>query len=358
MRAFGKNTTEDRWLVAETNKTAQEPAKTAKPVQEELRTGAAAILDALIDSNKELEIEDVDQFLNQQDPEFSKSVGDIAKDKNLKAAEIADLDDDAAELFEETQKWAQAKGLRRLTYRVFPFMPKVTVGLRRWWFRAKGFVRSTWILAKNEGHDFAIRSWKATVQGTKDGIAHTKEKIRAYRMEFRRMPRRIKALYYLTILIAVGAVTGIYFAVTGRILPKESNLFLTNFEDVATEKFEYQPGEDQEFFYDNLRSMPNLFLIPKIVANIRPSRDSGPNPMVAVEFFAETFSPEAMFELKDREPMVRDVSQRTVEEFSFEELESPPGKQKLTQVVSRELNRVLTKGQLKSLRIKTIVLKP
>lgn len=344
--------------MAEVNNPNKEEAAPAAKAATDLSAGAAALLDGLINSNKELDIDDVDRFLDQQDPDFTRNVGAIGKDKNLKAADIDDLDVEAAALFEETQKWAQSRGLRRLIFRVFPFAPRVSIGLRRLWFKLLKGLRTAWILAKNESHDFLIRAWKGTIQGIKDGATNSKEAWRNYRMEMRRMPKRIKRLYYLTGLIVILAGVGIYYAVTGKILPKDKDLFLTNVEDIASESFEYQPGEDQELFYDNLRSMPNLFLLPKIVANIRPSHNSESNPMVAVEFFAETFTPEVMFELKDREPLIRDVAQRAVEEFSFDELESPQGKQKLTQVVSRELNRVLTKGQLKSLRLKTIVLKP
>lgn len=325
---------------------------------EEIKGEAAALLDDMIAANRELDVEDIDLFLNRQDPEFARNVTAIAHDKSLRAAEIQELDDEAAALFEETQKWAQARGWRRFLFRLFPFIPRLTYGARRSMFRIFKFLRGRWIWLKNETHDLVVRSWKGLVHGVKDTRERIRNRISEERAQLRRMPLRLKLLLYFTMLVIAAAMGGIFLALTGRILPSERKLFLWSVNDIATAEYEYEPGVDQEFFYDNLRSMPNLFLFPKIVANIRPSSQSKENPMVAVELFAEAFSPEAMFELKDREPLMRDMAQRVIEDFSFDELESAEGKRRLTQAVARELNRVLSKGQLKGVHIKTIVLKP
>lgn len=334
------------------------PSTTPTPKAEELNSNAAALLDGLASANKELEGEDLDKFLQQQDPDFAKKVGAIAKDKNLKIAEITELDVEAAALFEETQKWANSKGLWKIIYRLMPFIPKLSIGIRKMFFKMGKMSRSAVLWIKNDLRDALIRIWKGSVGVAKKTAQETGEKIRVWRLDYRRWPAKLKLLLFLTQVVIILAFGGIYYAITGRIIPGEKDLFLTNFAEVATQEYDYVTGEEQELFYDNLRSMPNLFLLPKIVANIKASSNSGSNPMVAIELFAEGHTPEVMFEMKDREALMRDSAQRAIEDFSFDELESPLGKQKLTQVVSRELNRVLTRGQLKALRIKTIVLKP
>ncbi len=343
--------------MAEPTNPTKEPAPSA-PKAEDLNSGAAALLDDLIQSDKELEGEDVDKFLGHQDPEFTKKVGVIAKDKNLKIAEITELDVDSAALFDETQKWVNSKGVWRIIYRLMPFIPKLSIGIRKSFFKLGKFARASLLWVKNDLRDALIHFWQKVYGGAKQTAFQTSERIHVWRMDYRRWPSQLKFLLFATQVVILLAFAGIYYAVTGRIIPVEKDLFLTSFADVATQAYDYEVGRDQELFYDNLRSMPNLYLLPKIVANIKASSNSGPNPMVAVEFFAEGFTPEVTYEMKDREAHMRDSAQRAVEDFSFDELDSPTGKQKLNQVVSRELNRVLTKGQLKALRIKTIVLKP
>lgn len=334
------------------------PATPSAPQAEELNSGAAALLDGLASANKDLEGEDLDRFLAQQDPAFSKKLGAIAKDKNLKIAEITELDVESAALFEETQKWANSKGIWRIVYRLMPFLPKLSIGIRRFIFKIGKFSRAAVLWLKNDFRDLLIQFWKSSVGAAKTKAQETNEKIRIWKLEYRRWPGKLKTLLFVTQVVILLAFGGIYYAITGKIIPGEKDLFLTNFADVATHEYDYDGAQDQELFYDNLRSMPNLFLLPKIVANIKASTNSGPNPMVAVELFAEGHTPEVTFEMKDREALMRDSAQRAIEDFSFDELDSPLGKQKLTQVVSRELNRVLTRGQLKALRIKTIILKP
>lgn len=80
--------------------------------------------------------------------------------------------------------------------------------------------------------------------------------------------------------------------------------------------------------------------------------------MAAVEFFLEGLSPEAIIEVKDRETEIRDLFQRTMEDMTYGELASAEGKQQLTEKLRLALNAYLTKGKIRRVFIKEIVVKP
>lgn len=318
---------------------------------------AAALLDKLASQEREIDVDDIDLFLDQQDPHFKLAMDSIGQDTELSAVDV-EADDAAQAYYEELEKWKNSSGLPKLIFRIFPVAPRVSLAIKNLFFKAKRVLIANWIRFKNWSHDFILRTVKQTSVRIKEGIQRTSQGTKKGLRDYKFMSWKLKLQLYATLLLGVGGVVGVYLVYKGKIIPNDHDLFIATMEDVATGSYHYSPNESQEHFYDNIRSVPNLFLIPKIVTNIKPSSQSGPTPMMAVEFFAEGFNPEVIIEMKDREAQLRDLSQRTIEDFTFDELESQTGKQKMIVVLTRELNRVLTTGQVKAIRIKTIILKP
>lgn len=336
----------------------KDSGKTPAQSPEVLNEQAAELLDRLAArSQDELDLDDLDIFLDQLDPNFKTALDTIAQDTDLKAVDV-ESDDQAAAYFEEVERWKNSSGFPHLLYKVFPFTPRVSLHLKILYFKTKRWVIANWIQFKNTTHDFVLRTWKNSVTNFKsrrqDLAVSTKKSLR----DFKFLSWRVKARLYLTLMLGFGGTTVVILMLQGKLIPRDSNLFISSLEDVATGTYHYNPEDSQEYFYDNIRSVPNLFLVPKVITNIKPSMESGPNPMAAIEFFAEGFTPEVIIEMKDREPALRDLAARTIEDFSFDELESTSGKQKLNQVLAREFNRILSTGQVKAIRIKNIVLKP
>ncbi len=133
---------------------------------------------------------------------------------------------------------------------------------------------------------------------------------------------------------------------------------MTTMFSKAQEKFSFEDTAKTEPFYDNVRSTPNILLIQKSIVNIRPSASSKSNPMVAFELFIEGYTPEVVAEIKAREGFYRDLIHNTAAKFSYDELESVEGKKEFLGVVRKELNSVVRRGQVKHVRLKTIILKP
>lgn len=298
---------------------------------------------------------DIDKMIEEQDPEFAAKMNDLAKQK----LDIADDQENLSEaLKEETSRWETAGGLRKKLYKYLHFLPRLSLGLRR--FRHWAMVKVTRLLisAKNWFHDVGILIWKSSLTTGKASGKAIQAGLSKFGKTIKGMGWR-RQLALLATLVFVGAILyGVKWTFSGRLLPGEKALFIANFAEEGAEVFEFDSSEKQELFYDNIRSTPNLLHLPKMVVNLRPGGDSGSNPMLAVDFFAEGQSPEPILEIKEREGFFRDLMQRKMEEYSFDTLDSPTGKQALAQDLLADLNRNLRQGRLRALRIKTIVLKP
>lgn len=313
--------------------------------------------DELLPEDHEPDEAELDRFIDEQDPEFAARMKDLAADRNLKAAEVPE-EDVAAELRHEIASWEHGKPVWKFLYRNLRFLPRLTLAFRK--FRACLAVRvvAFAIASRNRAHDLGLELWRGTRRTAGRAASAVKEGVTGTLKGFGAMSLRRKLLLAATLAVIGAALYGVYFAFSGRLLPGQKELFIANFADEGAPVFDYDPAEKQELFYDNVRSAPNLLLITKMVVNIRPSASSGENPMLAVEFFAEGMSPEPILELKAREAFFRDRMQRRIEEYSFDVLDTPPGKQALAADLLKDLNRNLSQGQLRGLRIKTIVLKP
>lgn len=176
--------------------------------------------------------------------------------------------------------------------------------------------------------------------------------------QFRYLPLKKKLSLSLVALLGVGTSYYIYRAARYGWLNAEPPLFVKTLEEWSVEKKSYDADHDMESFYESSRVAQNLFSLKRIVVNIRRSENSGPNPMAAFEFYLEGSSTEAVVEVKDRESELRDRIQRSIEEMSYDQLASTDGKQLLIEKLRRELNKLLTSGQIRRVLFKSIVVKP
>lgn len=138
---------------------------------------------------------------------------------------------------------------------------------------------------------------------------------------------------------------------------KPDSLFLTSYAERGGQVNTYNPLTDSEMFFDNSRLLKNIVTVKKMVANIRPSESSGPNPMLAFELNIEGTSNEVVIEIKDREAEFKDLILRAAEELSYDELSVSDGKKNLSERILNVINSNLTQGQIRKVLYKSFILK-
>ncbi len=136
------------------------------------------------------------------------------------------------------------------------------------------------------------------------------------------------------------------------------NLFLNSLAELGSDLTDFNPNNEVESFYDNLRFAKNLVSISPMHVNLKASENSGSNPMLAIEITAEGLSVDAIIEIKDREAEFKDMLLRLTEEKNYDELVEAQGKLALCEQYRDLLNAYLTRGQVRKVLLKSFVIKP
>lgn len=162
-------------------------------------------------------------------------------------------------------------------------------------------------------------------------------------------------LFWTAFIISIGVIK-IAWDNKSNIL--HQNLFLNSFAEIGADLKEFNPNDEVESFYDNLRFAKNLITISPMHVNLKPSESSGNNPMLAIEITTEGLSADAIIEIKDREAEFKDRLLRLTEEKTYDELVVSDGKQILCEQYRELMNSLLTRGQVRRVLLKSFVIKP
>lgn len=169
-----------------------------------------------------------------------------------------------------------------------------------------------------------------------------------------------KVSLFLSFFALVGLVLVASNTIRGTLLPKTEKAWVANFADHADGVFTYDLEGPFEDFNDPLLHPEFVVLIQRIVVNLARTEEAADNanPMAAFELYLQTDNQDAAIEIKDREVEIRDSLSRAVERMTYTDLVGEEGKAKLKLLIRRDLNEVLTKGKVRRVFFKTIVLNP
>jgi len=283
-------------------------------------------------------LEDLDSILKESDSEFVSSLQDLKQSAEAAAGNIELLDIDGI-LAEEESKTLKNRFLR----------------LRR---RINNEIVLLIVKAKNIGLDILQVHLPDFLKFLQKKLKSALAQLSAAMKVFKHWSLTKKLASVGIFFLCLFVVAYVHRAITHGIVPEKSHLFVNSLDEWAEKTYVYTPGENLEPFYDSARVKQNIMSLRRIVVNIKPSVTSGPNPMVAFEFFIEGLSSDVTIEIKDREPEVLDLIQRLMEEKTFDELDSADGKVQLNEKIKKELNTFLSKGKVKKVYIKNAIVKP
>ncbi len=206
-------------------------------------------------------------------------------------------------------------------------------------------------------NNIKIESAQVVTDGSIDIESHIKNSLKIYLkrpFEFRTNARNV-GIFWLVTFIALGSILYVWQSKTNWM---HQDLFLTNFEHIGSKAQDFNPNTETEAFYDNPRFAKNLISITPVNANLKPSENSGDNPMLAFEVTVEGLSADAIVEIKDRQAEFKDMLGRLAESKTYDELVVAEGKRVLCDQYRDVLNANLTRGQVRRVLLKTFIIKP
>lgn len=280
-------------------------------------------------------IELLEKSIQDNSPEFLKELESISEigNENLDL-ELVDLD-----LVIAQQKANSLKARAR----------RFLIKLNQLSLKIFHFVKSLLLTFLKEKVPYYL---KAVMSGLKSGLGklgHSVSKIKDL--------SKIQKIALVIIMLGTVALIFLLFKLftVGLIRPDEK-LFIHSLEELSGHKYVYKQDEVEDF-YNSSRVSQNIMSLRRIVVNIQKSKNSGPNPMGAFEFFIQGNSSDVMVEISDREAELIDLFQNEIREFSYDELDTVEGKRSMTDKLIHAMNATLTKGKITQIYFKNFVLK-
>lgn len=220
--------------------------------------------------------------------------------------------------------------------------------------RLKVKLEALWIWGKNRAIESGKKFGIWTLHSAKNGKTRLQEGLRKFSL----WPLKTKLGFVAGILVIISVFVFAYMAFVKKAFNLKEELFMTSLMSWSQQTYDISNEKGLESFYNSSRIPKNIFNLKRMVVNIQPSESSGSNPMVAYEFSLEGNSTEVLIEIKDREGEILDQIQRTIEDHTFDELNSSEGKKMITEKVRSTVNRLLTLGKIRYVYIQGVVFKP
>lgn len=304
-------------------------------------------------SEKLISLESLDSMLAEEDPEFAKSLSEIGPDDPSLGVVIEEADLEY-HLEDEIKHWQESTGWRQKLATVFPIVPKIAFKVKLARLNLRLSVRKF----KESARENIVHAGPNLLAWLKETGANAAGALSKGLSAFKGFSLMKKLAFVGLVLVTVGGVVVVFKVATHKLIPQSEELFVSSLEEWAQEKYFYDPKGEVESFYDSTRTEQNMFIIKKMIVNLRRSPTSGSNPMGAFEFFVEGTDSEVVVEIKDREPEVKDLFLRTIGDMTFDQISTGEGKQMMNDRLRKEINKILTKGKVRRVFIKTAVIKP
>lgn len=278
--------------------------------------------------------DDLDRLIAEDDPEFKSRVDQInsesaAADLNI---ELIDLDQILVE--------QEARSLKS----------RIRMGVRRIRNLVMGVHATIWHWLREDVSQGVLFVWRKSLAG----LAILRERLRQFGFK----PMKYKLTVVGFFIFAGAVMVVLWVGLTRGFVPQGRPLFIKSIGEIANGSWDFDPATEREVFYDSFRAAQNIFVIQRMIVNLRPSSQSGSNPMAMAEIFVEGISPDVIVEIKDREIEFKDAMLRTMEDFSYDELISESGKRALTERLGREADRLATQGRVRRVYLRNFVIKP
>lgn len=125
----------------------------------------------------------------------------------------------------------------------------------------------------------------------------------------------------------------------GKILPTFELPYLVSMDEVSKDVRTYPTDGVQVPLFDEFRSKAFTIALPKAMINLKT--DGGSPSYGQFEFFINIRDKELAAAIKSKQSEMIDIMQRVLEEVTWDQLQSPTGKERVKKVIRHRLNEFL-----------------
>lgn len=219
-------------------------------------------------------------------------------------------------------------------------------------------VISTCLKVKERSLKFLKEDSKNYLEKITNAIKVVLAKFKGELKTFLSLSWKLKVLFVVTITLIGVSLFVLNIALKGELLPGVDKIYVINFNEVADHIYPVGEKDRWEQFRNPIRFPEYVVRLDRLVVMLKQSTFSSSNPMGVFSVYYEASSQEAATEVKMRESEIRDLSARTLEGITYDEIRSFEGKKKAKKALIQSLNKILNQGQLVNVYFKDFVLKP
>ncbi len=310
-----------------------------------------AKLKSMSEINKQpASLEEIDKLLELEDPNFNASLESIKKDAIENTTEIESLDVEV----DETSALEQNNDKPSLKKKIIGFVTKP-------FLRAGEWLKLRWVAIVNRVKLLATQSLHFVRHDLPDLLRYLLSQSKSVVLWLKLQVGRFLALKRSQKFALIGSVSAAVLALllitksmTGDWLPVWKNPLIRGLHEQAS--FVKQVESDKEYveFFAMFPEVEFYLQLNRIVVNLKPSAGI-PNPMGTFEFYLGLDANETAIEIKDREKEILDITQRTIEEFTYPEIMSPNTQKRIWARLRDNINEVLNQGRVQKVYVKTML---
>lgn len=301
-------------------------------------------------------LEDLDQILEQEDPGFAESLQQI-KEEGVGDAEAIE----ALAVNSDEEGDAEGPGQTK-TQQIKNRIEKIRARIVEPCLRAQDFLQMRWRVFRNQLALFHAATLDFLRQGLPERIRWAKSQVRVAYAQSRETVKVFWAkplaerLGYLGIgFCGLGALIFMAMIFKSTWLPEWEDPILTSYLEVGKDLGDFSNSEDFQPLFEAFPEVEFPVRLKKVVVNLRRSPGGGRLPMGIFEFFLGVDARDTAVEIRDREKELVDLVQRTLEEFTYNEVMSYPGKVLMKSKIKENINEVLNQGQVNQVYINRMI---
>lgn len=141
---------------------------------------------------------------------------------------------------------------------------------------------------------------------------------------------------------------------TGALIPSFNNPYDTSLLPKATKVIEYDTSQSTVPLFDSYRSTTFTMTFPKTIFNLKSMSDK---PQFGeLEFFIDLRDKKYEVMVKSKQSEIMDTIQRVMEQVTWQEIESPMGKDKVKKIIRNRLNQFFERDIVLSVFYRSILL--
>ena len=176
----------------------------------------------------------------------------------------------------------------------------------------------------------------------------------AWKSFLKNLPREQK----ITMGIAAGVILVffpiIFFLLSGHLIPNFEFPYKVRMDEMTSKIYSYPTDEAMVPLFDDFRSNAFTITLPGTTINLKPDGDQ---PAYGkFEFFLNLREKDLAKVIKKNEREIMDLLQRTLEQVTWRELQSPVGKEKVKRVLRSRINSHLEANHVLGVYYRSILL--